>query len=37
MNLTKIIFLGLIEEYLNFEFDQKPSTKDLIILLHRLL
>ena len=32
-----INFPGLIEEYLDFEFKQKPTTKELIVLLNRLL
>lgn len=34
---NKTNFPGLIEEYLNFELDEKPTTKDLILLLYRLL
>lgn len=31
------IFPGLIEEYLNFDFMQKPTTKELLILINRTL
>ena len=34
---NNINFPGLIEEYLDFEFTEKPTTKELIILINRIL